>query len=241
VSPRQHAAVLLIGNELLSGRVRDENLHFLARELWSLGTTVRTVWIVRDGVSEIAAAVRYLKDAHTFLFTTGGIGPTHDDVTIEGVARAFSVPVVQHSELTKLIEERVGTEMTEAHLRMARVPEGAVLESLEDGRWPTIRIGNTYILPGVPSILRRKFEAIKERFRQPPLFRAMLHLVTTETGIAAILDQAARRFAGVDIGSYPQSGSVLISFEGDEEERVAEARASVDRATRHLPRVDPRS
>ncbi len=239
MSSRPDAAVLLIGNELLSGRVRDENLHYLARELWELGTPVRTVWMVRDGVNEIADAVRGLKASHAFLFTTGGIGPTHDDVTIEGVARAFSVPVVQHPQLETMIRARVGERTTAAHLRMAQVPEGASLEAPEDGVWPTIRIENAYILPGVPSILRRKFDAIKERFRQPPLFRELLHLMTTETGIAVILERAAQLFDDVEIGSYPQSGSVMITFEGDAQDRVAAARSYVDGETKGFPRIAP--
>ncbi len=234
---RPDAAILLIGNELLSGRVRDDNLHFLAAELWELGVPVRTAWMIRDGIDEIGDAVRRLADSHTWLFTTGGIGPTHDDLTIEGVAHGFGLDVVNHPRLESLIRGRLGGETTDAHLRMARVPDGAVLAGGEEGAWPTVRVRNVFILPGVPSILRRKFRQIRESFRQSPLHRRILSLATTETAIAGVLERAAAAHPEIEIGSYPQAECVLVTFEGADEAAVETAYESVSDDTGTIPRV----
>lgn len=234
---RPDAAILLIGNELLSGRVRDDNLHFLASELWDLGVPVRTAWMIRDGVDEIGDAVRTLAASHAWVFTTGGIGPTHDDLTIEGVARGFNLDVVTHPRLETLIRGRLGDATTEAHLRMARVPDGATLAGSDEGAWPTVRVFNVFILPGVPSILRRKFRQIRESFRQAPLHRRILSLATTETAVAGVLERAAAAHPDVEIGSYPQAECVLVTFEGADEASVERAYESVSDDTGTIPRV----
>ncbi|UCF66729.1 MAG: competence/damage-inducible protein A [Acidobacteriota bacterium] len=237
MSERADAAILLIGNELLSGRVRDENLQFLARELWELGMPVRRAWFIRDSVEEIAIAVGELARAHSWLFTTGGIGPTHDDVTVEGVARAFGVALETHPRLEDLIRLRFGSETSAPHLRMALVPRGAVLEGRDDRSWPTIRVENTLILPGVPWILQRKFAVIKESFRQSPLHRSSLSLIAGEAELAPILEAALGNFPDVEIGSYPAEGHVLVTFEGVDADRVRRACQEVDRASAAFPRA----
>jgi molybdenum cofactor synthesis domain-containing protein len=234
---RAYSAVLLIGNELLSGRVRDENLPFLASELWELGAPVRTVRVVRDELDEIAEAVRELSAGCSFVFTTGGIGPTHDDVTVEGIARGFEVDVVVHPDLEALIRGRVQGQPDASHLRMARVPHGARLVGGGEGAWPTISIENVFILPGIPSVLRRKFRQIRELFRQPPLYRETLVLATEETTIAGILQSVASRIPAVEIGSYPQSDRVLITFEGEDRSEVQRAYDAVDSASSGIPRA----
>ncbi len=235
---RPTAAVLLIGNEILSGRIRDENLPFLASQLWSLGIALRRVEVCRDELAEIAAAVRRLAAGHSWLFTTGGIGPTHDDVTIEGVARAFGVRVVTHPHLEEMIREHFGEAVRPAHLRMAWAPEGATLEGQGDGAWPTVRLANVLILPGVPSILRRKFVRLVSLFEEAaPFERRALTFLADEADLAPVLEQAALEHPTVEIGSYPEKGRVLVTFEGDDEEELEAAIRQVDEGTAGVPRA----
>ena len=146
------AAIIVIGDEVLSGKVEELNARFLVRELRALGVAVRRIEVVPDLREEIAAAVRKASVAFDHVFTTGGIGPTHDDVTIAAIAAAFAVPVVRDSGLADLIREVSGERFFERDLRMADVPEGADLIRGEDtrhSRWPVIAIRNVYVLPGV--------------------------------------------------------------------------------------------
>lgn len=237
MSQRVDAAVLLIGNELLSGRVRDENLPFLAKELWQLGILLRTTWVIRDDLETISTSVRALSDQHSMVFTTGGIGPTHDDLTVEAIAAAFGVPLVQSEQLAELIRTHVGGEATEHQLRMARIPQGADLVGAE-GTWPTIRMKNTYVLPGVPSILRRKFENLRSEFPSSPWHRDALTFICRETEIAPMLDAVVASFDDVEIGSYPQSEQVLITFEGQDPDRIRAAREALDQAATSIPRPE---
>lgn len=237
MSATRRAAILLIGGELLSGRIQDENLVFLARELWSLGVDLERVVVVGDDASRIAREVRELAAAHDWVFTTGGIGPTHDDVTIEAVARAFDVAVVSAPSLEQRLRQFFAERLLPAHLRMARVPAGAVLEGDDDGSWPTVRKENVYILPGVPSILRRKFARLRETFRGAPYHRLTLELIADEASLAPILDRAAVRFAPeVTIGSYPIDERVTLTFEGRDLAKVEIAARAVERETGGLPR-----
>lgn len=220
------AAVLLIGNELLSGRVEDANLAFLARELWTLGVRVRRAEVVRDEAEVIAEAVKTLSGAHDHVLTTGGIGPTHDDVTIEGVARAFGRGVVLHPDIEGRIRRHFGEGVQEAHLRMARAPEGAKLVGGVSG-WPTLLIENVIILPGVPSILRKKFADLKGHFSGVPIHRAMLGLRSDESTLAPRLETICSRYPDVEVGSYPEPGRVLITIEGVDRETVEGAHAAL--------------
>lgn len=232
---RDDAALLLVGNELLSGRVRDENAPHLARELWDLGVPVRRMEFCRDDVDEIAGAVGRLAPAHTWLFTTGGIGPTHDDVTIQGVARAFGVGVIVHPTLEQLVRSYFGERLEPSHLRMAWAPEGADLEGGDSGAWPTVKMRNVYILPGVPSILQRKFARLRERFRRAPLHRRSLTFRSDEARLAPLLGAVARSFPGVEVGSYPGPDHVLVTFESADPDLVDEAVAAVERESRGIP------
>lgn len=222
VEESPQAAILIIGNELLSGRVRDQNLEYLARELWELGVRVRCAWVVGDDVAEIAAAVRLLAGSHTFVLTSGGVGPTHDDVTLAGVAEAFHTPLVEHPALVKKMRQRLGGPLNGHHLKMALLPQGAVLEGDGIDRWPVVRMENVFIFPGIPGALRRKFESIRELFRAAPFHRRHLDLLAEETDIAGVLEQTASRFPDVAIGSYPEQQRVLITIESRDSGRVEE-------------------
>lgn len=208
------AAVLLIGNELLSGRVRDQNLAILASALWEQGVPVRRAWVVGDEVPAIAEAVRTLSAGHTYLFTSGGVGPTHDDVTMAGIALAFGLQLAEDPRLAAKIRRRLGAAAGPYHLKMAGLPEGAALEGDGEGVWPVVRVRNVFVFPGIPEALRRKFQLIRHLFRAAPLIRLCLALAAEETAIAGFLEQTAARFPGLSFGSYPEPERVLVTIEG---------------------------
>lgn len=225
------AAILLVGNELLSGRVRDENLPFLAAELWRRGVRVTRALVVRDDVEAIARAVRELSGEHTYVITTGGIGPTHDDRTIAGVAQAFGLRVVEDPTLASLIRNHLGDRATPAHFRMARIPEGAALEREPGSRWPVVRVRNVFLLPGVPELVRRKFAAIAPRFSGRPLHRGQIELAAEEAEIAPVLDRFAEEHPDLEVGSYPDGPVVLVTVEGPDREGVERAVERLRRLT----------
>lgn len=220
-------ALLLVGNELLSGRVRDENLAFLASSLWALGYRVERALVVRDDKADIAAAIRDLAHEHDLVFTSGGVGPTHDDVTIAGVAEGLDRRVVKHPALEQRIRAHFGAAVTNAHLRMAEVPEGSDLVGGGSGSWPTPRAGNVYMLPGIPSILRRKFEALSPDLPATPRARASVELATEEVVIAERLGRFAAAHPELEVGSYPLADRVLVTIEGADRASVERARAEL--------------
>jgi molybdenum cofactor synthesis domain-containing protein len=206
----QQAGIVLVGNEILSGKVVDANAAYLCRELRGLGVDVRRIAVIPDDVEEIAREVAAFSRTFDLVFTSGGVGPTHDDVTIEGVARALGVRVVRHPTLVAALEryyrERMGPEavLQEPHLKMAEVPEGA--ELLADGnvRFPTIRMGKVYILPGVPEIFRQKFDAIRDRFRDEPFHLRQVFVSVAESALAPHLNSLLLAFPTLLLGSYPE-------------------------------------
>jgi molybdenum cofactor synthesis domain-containing protein len=230
-TPPRTAAALVIGNEILSGKVADANVAYLARELRDLGVSLERVVVVPDDVETIATDLRALSAAYDVVFTSGGVGPTHDDVTIEAVAKAFGRRVVRAPEFEALIRELYGSRLTEAHLKMADVPEGAELVSNEQVRWPTVLVQNVYIFPGIPEIFRAKFPVLRERFRQTPWHLRMVFTVLDEGVLKVPLDEIVARFPTVQLGSYPRLSDpeyhVKITLE-------AKDRAAVDAATEAL-------
>jgi len=200
------AAILLIGNELLSGKVEDENARYLLRELRARGVAIGRIEIVPDDLEDIATSLRALARRFDWVFTSGGVGPTHDDVTLPAVAAAFGQAMVRHPELEGLIRQRLGQGLHERDLRMADVPSGARLEHGPGGptlSWPVVVVQNVWILPGVPAIFRRKFEAIRELFNGPPIHARAVYSSSPEGAIADALDAVVSAFPTVDIGSYP--------------------------------------
>lgn len=228
------AAILLIGNELLSGKVDDENARYLIRELRLLGVSLRRIEVVPDVLEEVADSVRALAARFDFVFTSGGIGPTHDDVTLASVAAAFGVGLVRHPQLEALLRGSFGERLHERDLRMADLPEGARLESgpaAGGSTWPVIAVRNVWVLPGVPSIFRRKFQSIRERFRAAPIHGRALYSREGEGPIAGHLDTVVAEFPGVEVGSYPHPEAadyrVKITLDGRD-------RAAVDAALARL-------
>ena len=162
--PGPTAAILIIGEEILSGKVEEENARFLVQELRGLGVQVRRIEFLPDIEPEIAASVAALSRRFDHIFTSGGVGPTHDDVTLPAVAAAFQMRLTRHPDLEILIRRALGPEMHERELRMADIPEGARLiygDPPDPGRWPVVTVHNVFILPGVPQIFRRKFEGLR--------------------------------------------------------------------------------
>jgi FAD synthetase len=198
------AGIILIGNEILSGKIEDANAAYLCRELRTLGVDVQRISVVPDDVTVIAQEVATFSQQFDVVFTSGGVGPTHDDVTMAGVARAMKVAVIRHPTLVGLLRQFYGDAVNDAHLRMAEVPEGAELVGGESVRFPTVVAGNVYILPGVPEIFRRKFAAIRERFRDAPIHLRNVFVRIGEGTLAAHLDALLAEFPALMLGSYPE-------------------------------------
>lgn len=222
------AAIVVIGNEILTGKSEDKNASFLITELYALGVALRRIVIIPDDIEAIAAAVRECADGFDYVFTSGGVGPTHDDVTIEGVARAFGREVVRHPDLEAMLRGYFGEGIDAARLRMADTPEGSELIKDEAMRWPVLATRNVYVLPGVPELFRKKFEAIRERFRAEPFHVRMIYTRQDEFDIAPRLDAVAANHPDVEIGSYPtftrEDYKVKITIESKELDAVERAR-----------------
>lgn len=204
--PPHTAALLIIGNEILSGKIRDENGPYLLRELRALGVETRRVETVPDEIDLIVDALHRCRAAGQHVFTSGGVGPTHDDVTIAAVAKALDRKVIREPTLEAMLREWYGDRLREAHLRLAEIPEGARLiwGDTTQLRFPALEVDDVLVLPGVPSLFVQKFEVVKERYRAPPISLANLFLSVGEGSIAALLTEATARFATIAIGSYPR-------------------------------------
>ena len=198
------AGIILIGNEILSGKVADANASYLCRELRALGVEVRRISVIPDEVELIAGEVAQFSRAYDVVFTSGGVGPTHDDVTIEGVARALGVRVVREPRLVELLERFHRGPLNEARLRMAEVPEGAELTAGEELVFPAVVVRNIYVLPGVPEIFRQKFDALKERFRESPFHLCNVFVNIGEGSLADHLNAILHRHPDLLLGSYPE-------------------------------------
>jgi molybdenum cofactor synthesis domain-containing protein len=225
------AAILLIGDEILAGKVADENAAFLIAELRALGVALRRILVIPDELDTIATSVADLSARFTHVFTSGGVGPTHDDRTMEGVARAFGMKVVRHPELDRLLRGFYGAKLEERNLRMADLPDGAELVAQGKLPWPVIKVRNVYVMPGVPIIFRKKFDAIREDFRQSPYHLRQIYLSCDEGPLAAHLDRVVAEFPTVACGSYPRFDAAadyrvkvtLESKDGAEVDRARDA------------------
>ncbi len=199
------ACVLVIGNEILSGRTQDRNVNFLAKGLGAAGVRLREVRILPDDRAAIVAAVNECRAAFDYVITTGGIGPTHDDITSECVAEAFGVGMCRDPEVAALLQSRLGSgEMNEARMRMATFPAGADLVANPVSAAPGYRLGNVYVLAGVPQIMRAMFDGMKDGLRGGVrLLARAIHVYLAEGAIAEALGVVQDRYPEIDIGSYP--------------------------------------
>jgi molybdenum cofactor synthesis domain-containing protein len=199
------AAILVIGDEILSGRTQDTNSTYIARQLAGLGIDLKEIRVVPDLQDEIVTAVNALRARYDLLFTTGGIGPTHDDITADAMAKAFGVGIGYHPEAYALLEARYGAEnFNEARKRMARVPDGGTLVKNPVSTAPGFRVGNVFVMAGVPAVMRAMMEEIIPALpRGVPVTSITLSVRAPEGAIAAGLEAVQKDFADTAIGSYP--------------------------------------
>jgi FAD synthetase len=197
------AGIVIIGNEVLSGKTRDTNSHFFCTELRQLGVELQKISTIQDDIEIIGKEVAAFSDRFDYVFTSGGVGPTHDDVTIEGVAHGLGVRVVRHPDIERRMRQRLGDQVNEARLRMANVPEGATLLATEAPFAAIVKIRNIYIFPGIPRILEERFHAIKETFRDTPYYLKNVFVRYGEGIIASILNDLLVNFPNLMLGSYP--------------------------------------
>ncbi|MEP9378826.1 molybdopterin-binding protein [Aquabacter sp. CN5-332] len=224
------AAILVIGDEILSGRTKDKNIGHIAERLTDIGIDLREVRVVPDVEEEIVAALNAMRARYTYVFTTGGIGPTHDDITADAVAKAFGVSIdVDPRARAMLLEYIAEKDLNEARLRMARVPAGAELVVNSVSKAPGFNIGNVYVMAGVPRIMHAMLEAIIPTLKTgAPMLSETVRADAKEGDIAAPLGDIAKRYPDVAIGSYPfmddNGPNTNIVVRSRSRERVEEVR-----------------
>jgi molybdenum cofactor synthesis domain-containing protein len=231
--PHVTAAVLVIGNEILSGRTKDANLPWLAERLNALGIRVREARVVPDIEEEIVAAVNALRAKYDYVFTTGGIGPTHDDITAECIAKAFGVPLERNSEAVRRMEAHYPPgHLNEARLRMANAPKGATLIDNPVSIAPGFQIGNVFVMAGIPGIMQAMFSGLAHRLvgGEPVSTRTVL-CALPEGILAKNFGELQARYPDIEMGSYPafRGGKPSVSLV-----LRATDNAMLDRATEEL-------
>jgi molybdenum cofactor synthesis domain-containing protein len=199
------AAMLVIGDEILSGRTQDANSNYVARQLTAIGMDLKEVRVVGDIEEEIVAALNALRSRYDFVFTTGGIGPTHDDITADAVAKAFGVGIGYHPEAYALLEARYAKgEFNEARKRMARIPDGGTLIKNSASVAPGFQVGNVFVMAGVPMVMRAMMEEILPRLpRGAPVLSITISTALPEGTIAQGLADIQKAYPETAIGSYP--------------------------------------
>ena len=211
------AAILVIGNEVLSGKVTDTNSPYLCRELRILGVDVLRILTIPDDIELIAAEVRALSSQYDLVFTSGGIGPTHDDMTMDGVALAFGAPLERNESMILRVERHQNKPANASQVKMAMIPKGAQLVDAGDLWFPVVIVKNVHIFPGIPELLRKKFESIRDRFHGVPILLKNVFVKRRESEIAASLNELVAEFPELMLGSYPKIGEemfhVLLTLE----------------------------
>jgi len=225
------AGIVVIGDEILSGTFADQNAAFLITELRGLGVDLRRISVIPDALDDIAATVPWFAARFDHVFTSGGVGPTHDDLTMAGIAQGFGTRVIRHPDLEAKVRGYWGAKLADANLRLADVPEGAELVYGKDAAWPVVAYKNVYILPGVPALFRRKFLDISDRFRAAPVTQVRVFVAADEATIAPALGAVVDAFAGIKLGSYPrfdeQDFKVMLTLEGRDGAQVEAAVADL--------------
>jgi len=210
----QNVSLLIIGNEVLTGKISDQNGPYIAKRLWEVGSKLSRIVVVPDIVNIIANEVKDLSMRFDSVITSGGIGPTHDDVTMEGVAKAFDTPLVKDKTFLDLL----GAQNLEGKLRMASIPAGARLISTNDGTFPLVCMNNVYMLPGVPILFRKKFDFIVSLFVSSPFYLASVTFKASESEISKKIEFIQKAYPEVQIGSYPKLEAntfiVVVTIEG---------------------------
>ena len=229
------AGLLVIGDEILSGRTKDVNIGATAEFCTDLGIELKEVRVVSDETDEIVDALNALRSRYTYVFTTGGIGPTHDDITADAVAKAFGVALPINAQAREMLESRwrqTGTEVNEARLRMARIPEGADLIVNSVSAAPGFRIGNVHVRAGVPIIMRAMLEALAPTLKGgKKVLSVTVKAAVGEGTVGGPLGELQAQYPDVKMGSYPQMGKDRVMTElvlrSSDPERLEEAAAAV--------------
>lgn len=200
-----HACIIIIGNEILSGRTQDKNIAWLAKELNNIGVRLMEVRVIPDVGETIIATVNECSAKFAYVFTTGGIGPTHDDITSENIAKAFGVALERNPKAETILQKHYGAEkLNAARLRMADIPAGASLILNPISAAPGFRIGNVFVMAGVPEIMRAMFDNIRHELKGgAPMLSKIISAYITEGNIAKPLADIQARYPEVEIGSYP--------------------------------------
>jgi molybdenum cofactor synthesis domain-containing protein len=231
------AAILVIGDEILSGRTKDKNIGYIAEYLTALGIDLKEVRVVADDETAIVEALNALRARNTYVFTTGGIGPTHDDITADSVARAFGVPIDYDPRAVKIISDRVkanGGEMNEARMRMARIPQGAELVANKVSGAPGFRIGNVIVMAGVPAIMQAMLDAVAPTLRTGvKMLSETIRADAREGDVGSELGAVAKAHPDTSIGSYPFFDEKLgantnIVVRARDPQKLAAAKADVE-------------
>ena len=221
------AGIVVIGNEVLSGQVEEANARYLVQELRALGVQLMRVVVIRDDIDTIARDVRELSEAYTHVFTSGGVGSTHDDLTLTAIAQAFEAPIEPHPVLMGMIEAHFGDRINDAVRRMGRLPRGAELLGLGELRFPLVRVRNVYVFPGVPQYLKAKFEWLKPQLAHTPFTLKQVYLNVGEDRIAEPLAALDAAYEDVAFGSYPRFDTdeyrTKITLESRDPARVDDA------------------
>jgi molybdenum cofactor synthesis domain-containing protein len=236
--PNPTAAMLVIGDEILSGRTRDANMNYLAKQLTNLGIDLKEVRVVSDDADAITQAVKTLSAGHDHLFTSGGIGPTHDDITAENVARALGRKIDIRDDARALLQahyDRQGIELNEARLRMARIPEGASLIENPISAAPGFTLENVHVMAGVPKIFEAMLASVLPTLvGGAPILSQSLHIMRGEGDIAGPLRDLSERYSDLSFGSYPfQRNGVFgaqVVIRGSDGARVDAAMAELSKA-----------
>jgi len=231
------AAVLVIGDEILSGRTKDKNIGYIAEYLTDIGIDLKEVRVVPDEEPEIVAAVNVLRARYTYVFTTGGIGPTHDDITADCVAKAFGVALDYHPRAVEIMRARIaatGGVMNEARMRMTRVPLGGELVLNKVSGAPGFRIGNVIVMAGIPSVMQSMLESVTPSLKTGArMLSESVRADLREGDIGTELGEIARRNADVVIGSYPfvdekSAANTTVVVRSRDPQKLAAAKAAIE-------------
>lgn len=225
------AALLVIGNEILSGKVVDTNSPFLAAELRKLGVDLERILTIPDEVELIAREVRALSDAYDFVFTSGGIGPTHDDMTMESIALAFGRELELNQSMMERMERAQGSAPNPSQRKMAMIPAGSQVIDAGDLWFPVVIVENVHIFPGIPKLLQKKFHSIRERFSGVPFQLRRVYVKQRESDIADHLNELLVEFPELMLGSYPRVEEaeyrVLLTLESRDADYLRRAQDSL--------------
>jgi molybdenum cofactor synthesis domain-containing protein len=231
------AALLVIGDEILSGRTKDKNIGYVAEYLTTIGIDLKEVRVVPDEEPEIVAALNLLRARYTYVFTTGGIGPTHDDITADSVAKAFGVPIDYHPDAVEILRVRLaqtGGVMNEARMRMARVPAGAELVLNKVSAAPGFWIGNVIVMAGVPQVMQVMLDYVAPKLKTGvKMLSETVRADCREGDIGTELGKTAAAHAGVIIGSYPfmdegRFANTYVVLRSRDPQKLAAAKAAVE-------------